>query len=120
MALVTMKRLFDHAMKEKYTVGAYNVFNLDTLVAVLQAAEKENSPVIVQLSMGSRKYQPYFETFVRCVKLYAEAVHVPVGLNHDHCKTVENAKEEVKAIARYVTATNHKDGVAQAVRKFVL
>ena len=33
---------------------------------------------------------------------------------------VENAKEEVKAIARYVTATNHKDGVAQAVRKFVL
>lgn len=63
MALVTMKRLFDHAMKEKYTVGAYNVFNLDTLVAVLQAAEKEDSPVIVQLSMGSRKYQPYFETF---------------------------------------------------------
>ena len=62
MALVTMKRLFDHAMKEKYTVGAYNVFNLDTLVAVLQAAEKEDSPVIVQLSMGSRKYQPYFET----------------------------------------------------------
>ena len=55
MALVTMKRLFDHAMKEKYTVGAYNVFNLDTLVAVLQAAEKEDSPVIVQLSMGSRK-----------------------------------------------------------------
>ena len=95
MALVTMKRLFDHAMKEKYTVGAYNVFNLDTLVAVLQAAEKEDSPVIVQLSMGSREYQPYFETFVRCVKLYAEAVHVPVGLNHDHCKTVENAKEAI-------------------------
>ena len=95
MALVTMKRLFDHAMKEKYTVGAYNVFNLDTLVAVLQAAEKEDSPVIVQLSMGSREYQPYFETFVRCVKLYAEAVHVPVGLNHDHCKTVEIAKEAI-------------------------
>lgn len=33
---------------------------------------------------------------------------------------VGNAKEEVKAIASYVTATNHEDGVAQAVRKFVL
>lgn len=33
---------------------------------------------------------------------------------------VGNAKEEVKAIAKYVTATNHQDGVAQAVRKFVL
>ena len=33
---------------------------------------------------------------------------------------VGNAKNEVKAVARYVTATNHEDGVAQAVRKFVL
>lgn len=33
---------------------------------------------------------------------------------------VGNAKEEVKAIACYVTATNHEDGVAQAVQKFVL
>ena len=33
---------------------------------------------------------------------------------------VGNAKDEVKAIARYVTATNHEDGVAKAVRKFVL
>lgn len=33
---------------------------------------------------------------------------------------VGNAKEEVKAIAKYVTATNHEDGVAQAVRKLVL
>ena len=33
---------------------------------------------------------------------------------------VGNAKDEVKAVAKYVTATNHEDGVAQAVRKFVL
>ena len=33
---------------------------------------------------------------------------------------VGNAKEEVKAIAKYVTTSNHEDGVAQAVRKFVL
>lgn len=33
---------------------------------------------------------------------------------------VGNAKDEVKAIAKYISATNHEDGVAQAVRKFVL
>lgn len=33
---------------------------------------------------------------------------------------VGNAKEEVKAIAKYVTSTNHEDGVAHAVEKFVL
>ena len=95
MALTDMGELFRHAMEEGYIVGAYNVFNLDTLIAVLRAAEREDSPVIVQLSMGSRKYQPYFSTFVQCVRLYAEAVSVPVGLNHDHCKAPENAIEAV-------------------------
>lgn len=33
---------------------------------------------------------------------------------------VGNAKDEVKAIAKYVSASNHQDGVAQAVQKFVL
>ena len=33
---------------------------------------------------------------------------------------VGNAKEEVKAVAKYVTASNHEDGVAKAVEKFVL
>lgn len=33
---------------------------------------------------------------------------------------VGNAKDEVKAIAKYVTASNHEDGVARAVEKFVL
>ncbi len=33
---------------------------------------------------------------------------------------VGNAKDEVKAIAKYVAASNHEDGVAEAVQKFVL
>ena len=33
---------------------------------------------------------------------------------------VGNAKEEVKAIAKYIAPTNHEDGVADAVEKFVL
>ncbi len=95
MCLVTMKQLFQHALIEKYTVGAFNVFNIDTLTAVLQAAEQENSPVIIQVSMGSRNYQRYFQAFVEAVKLYAQAVNVPVGLNHDHCQTVQNAIEAI-------------------------
>ena len=95
MALVDMNALFRYAMKGQYTVGAYNVFNLDTLIAVLQAAEAENSPVIVQVSMGCRKYQTDFSTFVQCVKLYADKAQVPVGFNHDHCISVDHAKEAI-------------------------
>jgi fructose-bisphosphate aldolase class II len=95
MALVDMGRLMDDALKKKYTIGAYNVFNLDTISAVLEAAEEENSPVILQMSMGSRKYQYNVPRFVEVIKLYAQAAEVPVSINHDHCLKTEDAKSAV-------------------------
>ena len=95
MALVQINEMMRHSLADHYITGAFNVFNIDTLVAVLQAAQAENSPVIVQLSMGFRKYQPYFSAFVKAVKIFASTVDVPVALNHDHCQNIENAKEAI-------------------------
>jgi len=95
MALVQIDKMMRRAVDEGYITGAFNVFNLDTLVAVLEAAQSENSPVIVQVSMGSRKYQPYFSAFLESVKLFAREVKIPVALNHDHCQTVEHALEAI-------------------------
>lgn len=95
MALVQINEMMRRAIHGHYITGAFNVFNLDTLVAVLEAAQAENSPVIVQFSMGSRKYQPYFPAFVEAVKGFARAVEVPVSLNHDHCQRIESAREAI-------------------------
>ena len=49
MALVTMNELHPAARKEKRAVGAFNVANYETALAVMKAAEAEKSPVIIQV-----------------------------------------------------------------------
>ena len=49
MALVTMNELLPAARKEKRAVGAFNVANYETALAVMKAAEAEKSPVIIQV-----------------------------------------------------------------------
>ena len=52
MPIISMKNLYRNAMRESYILGAFNVFNCDTLKAVLDVAQSVQSPVIVQISMG--------------------------------------------------------------------
>ena len=56
MALITMRQLLDHAAEYGYGVPAFNVNNLEQMRAIMEAADKTNSPVIVQASAGARKY----------------------------------------------------------------
>ena len=53
MALCSIKELLAHAAEGEYTIGAFNVCNMDTLGAVLAAARQERSPVILQMSVGA-------------------------------------------------------------------
>lgn len=83
---VTLKRLLAHAEKENYTVLAPNVFNLESLLAVIEAAEAEQSPVIVAIGesrMKDEKLQQYLPVVARDL---AEHASVPVGINLDHGK----------------------------------
>ncbi len=97
MPEVKLEQLYSHAMEEKYILGAFNVFNFDTLKAVLDGAEAKQSPVIVQISMGARKYIGNYKAFIRCIKTLAEEYTVPVSINHDHCPSVTAAKEAIDA-----------------------
>ena len=49
MALVTMKEMLAAARQEKRAIGAFNVANYETALAVMKAAEAEKSPVIIQV-----------------------------------------------------------------------
>ena len=53
MPLVTTTKMFEDAYKNGYAVGAFNVDNVDIMKAVLQAAEKTKSPVIIAISSGA-------------------------------------------------------------------
>lgn len=83
MPLVTTKELLDKAMREKYAVGAFNANNIEMVQAIIEAAEEENAPVILQASQGAIKYAG-LENVAAIVKNAAAMSKVPVALHLDH------------------------------------
>jgi fructose-bisphosphate aldolase class II len=84
MALVSLRQVLDHAAENGYGVPAFNVNNLEQMRAIMQAADKTNSPVIVQASAGARKYAG--APFLRHLMAAAteEWPHIPVVVHQDH------------------------------------
>ena len=84
MALVPMRLLLDHAAENGYGTPAFNVNNLEQILAIMQAADETDSPVILQASRGARKYAG--ENFLRHLILGAveSYPHIPIAMHQDH------------------------------------
>jgi fructose-bisphosphate aldolase class II len=84
MALISLRQLLDHAAENSYGMPAFNVNNMEQVHAIMQAADKTNSPVIMQGSAGARGYAG--ESFLR--HMISAAVeqypHIPVVMHQDH------------------------------------
>ncbi|MBL4608303.1 MAG: fructose-bisphosphate aldolase class II [Pseudomonadales bacterium] len=84
MALISMRQMLDHAAENAYGIPAFNVNNLEQVRAIMEAADKTNSPLIMQASAGARKYAG--STFLRHLMLAAieEFPHIPIAMHQDH------------------------------------
>ncbi len=85
MALVSMKRLMDHALAGKYAVGYFEAWNMESLLAVVDAAEKTKSPVIIGfggqfIGSGKRAVKENIYHYGALGKSVAENAKVPVAL----------------------------------------
>jgi fructose-bisphosphate aldolase class II len=83
MSFVTTKEMLKKAQKGRYAVGAFNANNMEIVQAIVEAAEEENAPVILQASQGAIKYAG-LDSIVVMVKVMAEKVNIPVALHLDH------------------------------------
>ena len=83
MPLVTSKELLEQAQAEGYAVGAFNANNMECVRAVVEAAEEERAPVILQVSQGAIKYAG-LKMATAMVRTAAEEASVPVVLHLDH------------------------------------
>ena len=90
MALVTSKQMLLDAQKGGYAVGAFNVENMEMVMAVVSAAEETKSPVIMQTTPSTVKYAD-FDYFYANVKVAAEKASVPVAIHLDHGNSFELA-----------------------------
>ncbi len=95
MPLVSGKEILQAAKEGGYAVGAFNVNNMEIIQAIVEAAEEEKSPVILQASQGAIKYAG-LEYIVALVKTAADQVSVPVALNLDHGTSFDQAMKCVR------------------------
>jgi fructose-bisphosphate aldolase class II len=84
MALITLRQLLDHAAEYGYGVPAFNINNLEQIQAIMKAAKKTHSPVILQASRGARKYAG--DIFIKhmvnaAVEMYPD---IPICVHQDH------------------------------------
>lgn len=97
MGLVTTKEMFKKAYQDKYAIGAFNVNNMEIIQGIIEAAIETNSPVILQVSSGARKYanQVYLKKLVEAALKDAKnkGTEIDIALHLDHGDTFELCKD---------------------------
>jgi fructose-bisphosphate aldolase class II len=94
--LVTNKDLLYPARQKAYAVGAFNINNLESLLAVAEAAVEEKSPVIVAVTPSAIKYAG-LAYLAKIAKTAAETAPVPMSLHLDHGENFETAAKCIEA-----------------------
>ncbi len=91
MPLVTTTEMFKKAYAGGYAIGAFNVNNMETIQAIVEAADECRSPVILQVSAGARKYaNPVFLRHL--VQAAVETTDIPIAMHLDHGADFEICK----------------------------
>jgi len=94
MPLVNMHDMLNHAYRNGFAVGAFDLVSLDFLEAILSAAEATRAPVILSLAESHFEYYD-FELAMAASEAAARRATVPVAIHLDHGASFESA---VKAI----------------------
>ncbi len=101
LGLVNTREMFKSAVKDKYAVPAYNFNNMEQIQAIITACLETQSPVILQVSSGARKYADQTllrymgQGAVEMMKAHAKEKglkEIPIALHLDHGDTFELCK----------------------------
>ncbi|WP_346354910.1 class II fructose-bisphosphate aldolase [Azotosporobacter soli] len=95
MSLVTMKELLQDAQKRRYAVGGFNVFNLETLGAVVEVAEELKTPLVLGITERFFKFVDV-ETLSAAMVKAAQKSNVPIALHLDHGHTYEGIMKAIR------------------------
>jgi len=84
VARITLRQLLDHAAEHGYGVPAFNINNMEQGLAILEAANAVDAPVIIQASRGARQYANDI-VLARLIDALVELYpHIPVCMHQDH------------------------------------
>lgn len=94
--LVTTREILADAQRNKYAVGAFNVENMEMVLAVLNAAEETQSPVIMQTTPGTVKYAGA-DVYFANIRAAARRTKIPVVCHLDHGSSFAIAVQAFRA-----------------------
>ncbi len=84
MALISLRQLLDHAAENDYGVPAFNINNMEQGLAIMTAAKKADSPVILQASRGARSYAGDIMLRHMIQALTEMYPDIPIVMHQDH------------------------------------
>lgn len=90
------RHLMQRTRSQKFAVGAFNIDNQETLIAIARAADKLNAPVLVEVSQGEVEAMG-LENIRDLVDNYRDEYGLEMYLNLDHSPTVEACKRAIDA-----------------------
>ena len=114
MALVTSTEMMSKADKNGYAIGAFNVENMEMVMAVIKACEELNSPAILQTT-PSTVQDAGLDLYVANVAAAANKASVPIALHLDHGNSFELAMQALKAgyTSIMIDGSNHLRTILQ-------
>lgn len=88
--------MLKRSREQNFAVGAFNIDNQETLIAIARAAQKLNSPVLVELSKSEVKSMG-LQNVRDMVDNYRAEYGIEMYINLDHSPTVEDCKQAIDA-----------------------
>jgi fructose-bisphosphate aldolase class II len=83
--------MFKKAYKEGYAVGAFNVNNMEIIQGIVEAAQMENAPLILQVSAGARRYANH-TYLIKLIEAAVETSGLDIVVHLDHGPDFETCK----------------------------
>ena len=84
MAIISLRQLLDHAAEHDYGVPAFNINNMEQVLAIMEAADQTDAPVILQASRGARSYAGDIMIRHMVAAAMESYPQIPVVLHQDH------------------------------------
>lgn len=117
---VRARHLMQRSRAQGFAVGAFNIDNQETLIAIARAAQKLNAPVLVEVSDGEVSALG-LENIRDMVDNYKEEYGIEMYINLDHSPTVEDCKRAIDAGFEFIhidiSQANHDATTEEIIEK---
>jgi fructose-bisphosphate aldolase class II len=117
---VRARHLMQRSRSQKFAVGAFNIDNQETLIAVSKAAQKLQAPVLIEVSQGEVDAMG-LENVRDLVDNYRAEYGIEMYINLDHSPTVESCKRAIDAGYEFIhidiSQANHNATTEEIIAK---